>query len=300
VTADTLAVVAGVARRIAVLLAAGVAPASAWRHLAATTSSPVVASAARAENSAIPDVLSAAATAESPLVAEAWRGVAVAWTVATEAGSPLAPALRAYAGSLRDLARVERDARVALAAPVATSRLVIALPPLGMLFGLALGFDTLGILLTTPIGWVCLVLGGSLIAAAVRWNRALLRRARPPSSTPGLECELTAIAMAGGVSIDRAREIVAHSLARHGIASRPSGIDEVLELSRRAGVPAAELLRAEAEEQRAQARAEAEERAARLSVTLMLPLGLCVLPAFMLLGVVPLLTAVVSSTVGSF
>jgi len=32
----------------------------------------------------------------------------------------------------------------------------------------------------------------------------------------------------------------------------------------------------------------------------MLPLGLCVLPAFMVLGVLPLLIAVVSSTVGTF
>jgi tight adherence protein B len=31
----------------------------------------------------------------------------------------------------------------------------------------------------------------------------------------------------------------------------------------------------------------------------MMPLGLCVLPAFMLLGVAPLLIAVLSSTVGS-
>jgi tight adherence protein B len=32
----------------------------------------------------------------------------------------------------------------------------------------------------------------------------------------------------------------------------------------------------------------------------MLPLGLCILPAFVLLGVLPLLVSVVSSTVASF
>jgi tight adherence protein B len=32
----------------------------------------------------------------------------------------------------------------------------------------------------------------------------------------------------------------------------------------------------------------------------MLPLGLCILPAFMALGVFPLLITVVSSTVGTF
>ncbi|MEQ1735248.1 MAG: type II secretion system F family protein, partial [Rhodoglobus sp.] len=74
----------------------------------------------------------------------------------------------------------------------------------------------------------------------------------------------------------------------------------VLELSRRAGVPAGELLRSEADEVRRAARFEAQEKAARLGVRLMLPLGLCILPAFMALGVVPLLITVVSSTVGSF
>lgn len=58
--------------------------------------------------------------------------------------------------------------------------------------------------------------------------------------------------------------------------------------------------RGEVKERRWAARADAQERAAALSVRLMLPLGLCVLPAFMALGVLPLLIAVVSSTVGTF
>ena len=69
-------------------------------------------------------------------------------------------------------------------------------------------------------------------------------------------------------------------------------IAEVLALSSRAGVPAAALLRSEAEEARRDARSEGERKAATLSVTLMLPLGLCILPAFMLLGVAPLLISV--------
>jgi tight adherence protein B len=62
-------------------------------------------------------------------------------------------------------------------------------------------------------------------------------------------------------------------------------------------VPAAALLRSEAEEARREARSAGQAAAARLAVTLMLPLGLCILPAFMLLGVAPLLIAIVGSTV---
>ena len=65
-------------------------------------------------------------------------------------------------------------------------------------------------------------------------------------------------------------------------------------------MPAAELLRSEARESRRRAAAMAERRAAILAVRLMLPLGACILPAFMVLGVIPLLVAVVSSTVVGF
>ena len=74
------------------------------------------------------------------------------------------------------------------------------------------------------------------------------------------------------------------------------GTEAVLELSRRAGVPAAELLRSEADERRRQARADISARAQALSVRLMIPLGVCVLPAFMALSVVPLLVTVLHGT----
>ena len=56
----------------------------------------------------------------------------------------------------------------------------------------------------------------------------------------------------------------------------------------------------QAEEARRTARAEVQERASTLAVKLMLPLGLCVLPAFMVLGVFPLLVTVITSTVSQF
>ncbi|MBX3100309.1 MAG: type II secretion system F family protein [Salinibacterium sp.] len=288
-----LAEVATVTQRLAVLLAAGVAPASAWGHVAASTDSQIARRVATGVD------LAAAAGGTTGLQREAWQGLAAAWSVATECGSPLAPALRDYAVSLRDLGDAQRDAQVALAGPVATARMVMMLPAVGVLFGLALGFNTLGTLVGTPIGWGCLVVGGSLLVLAARWNRRLVAAARPVRATPGLACELTAIGMAGGASLDRTRSIVDSALVQFGI--EPEGhVDEVLRLSRAAGVPAAELLRAEAVELRAAARAMARERAAALAVKLMLPLGLCVLPAFLALGVVPLLVTVISSTVRSF
>ena len=251
----------------------------------------------------------------------AWLGLAAAWQVATQAGAPLAGCLRELAASLRELAQVQRDLEVALAAPRATARLVMVLPVIGVVFGSLMGFDSLHTLFATVPGLVCLGGGALLMLAAASWNRALVRRAAPTDLTPGLRLELMAIAMSGGGSIDRSRALVRAAAERFGIApgagagagadagagtdagARADGddpVDRVLDLSSRAGVPAAELLRSEAEQLRRDARSAGQRRAATLSVTLMLPLGLCVLPAFMLVGVVPLLISVLSSTLTTF
>lgn len=262
-------------QRLSVLLAAGVSPVTAWSYLDG--------------HEHLADGLPGSLVAVNP-------GLAAAWRVATTAGAPLAPTLSAFAAGLRALADAEQDARVALAGPVATARLVLGLPVIGIVFGMLLGFNTLGTLVTTVPGLLCLVVGIALLVAARRWNRRLVAAAQPSPELPGLALELLAIAVSGGGSLDRARESVAAALDEFGIRATGSP-DAVLDLSARAGVPAAALLRAEADEARRDARATAQAAAAALGVRLMIPLGVCVLPAFMALGVGPLLLAVLSSTV---
>jgi tight adherence protein B len=266
--------VARAAQRLSVLLAAGVPPSSAWNYLGEAT---------------VDDV---PATLEAR--GGAWVGLASAWRIATAAGAPLAGSLARYAVSLRALDDARRETQIALAGPRATSRLVIALPPIGVVFGGILGFDTLGTLFTTPAGLICLLTGTALLLLGARWNRRMLRTAMATDTAPGLSLDLMAIAVAGGGSLGRARALV------EPLVPSMASVDEVLELSRRAGVPAATMLVAEAEEDRREAAAAAKTAAAVLGVRLMLPLGLCVLPAFMALAVAPLLLAVISSTVSGF
>lgn len=291
--------VAAVTQRLAVLLGAGVAPASAWAYVAEAAPG-VPAAVAAGDPARVAESIERAVQQLPALEAGAWRGLAAAWSVAAEVGAPLAGSLRDYAASMRDLAQVQRDVAVALAGPVATARVVMALPAVGLLFGAVLGFDTLRVLFATPGGWVCLAVGVLLVVTALWWNRRLVASAQPVDASPGIECELMAIAVSGGGSLDRAGVVVSGALGRFAIATEGSRVRAVLELSRRAGVPAAELLRSEADEARREARSLAQEKAAALSVRLMLPLGLCVLPAFMVLGVFPLVMSVISSTVGSF
>ena len=300
---EDLEPLAAVVQRLGVLLAAGVAPASGWAYVVGAARGPAAAGArsvadVAARGGSVEEAIVAVASSPS-LDASAWRGLAAAWLVASDAGAPLAPTLGELAGTLRSLAQNQRDIDTALAGPVATARMVMALPLIGILFGMALGFDSIRVLFTTPPGLLCLALGIALMLLAQLWNRRLLRAARPTNLTPGLVLDLMAIAVSGGASLPRAERAVADARKACGIDSDDSdaAITEVLELSRRAGIPAAALLRAEAIEARRAARSAGERKAATLAVTLMLPLGLCVLPAFMVLGVAPLLIAVISSTV---
>ncbi len=70
-------------------------------------------------------------------------------------------------------------------------------------------------------------------------------------------------------------------------------IHEALSFGALTGASAAPLLYAEARQNRNAAGRAAEKRAATLGVKLVLPLGLCSLPAFIALGIVPVVMAMV-------
>jgi tight adherence protein B len=195
---------------------------------------------------------------------------------------------------MRDAAAAADDVRIALAEPAGTARLLLWMPLAGLLLGFALGFDTVSVLFTSPIGAACLVIGLLLVLSARAWTRRLLRRAQPDPGTPGMHAELMSVALSGGASIERSLRLVDDSPARDRISGTHT--KGVLELSRAAGVPAGELLRAAAAQERHDARIRGRLRAAKLSSQLLIPLGVCTLPAFLLLGVAPLMLSVMSST----
>lgn len=298
---DGMVDAARVAQRLAVLMRAGLSPRAAWHHLGDSPLPRAVS--ARLQHpgdigAAIDDTV-ASMDDESP-EAVAASAIAVCWAVASQAGAPLAPALSAIADGLRDAAATERDIDVALAGPKATAKLVTLLPLAGIGFGAALGFDTIGVLLGTPVGLVSALSGVVFIMLGRRWSNRLVERAQPASTLPGLAHELVAIALSGGAAPARAFDTVSAEARRRGIHLEGlDSVSEVLELSARAGAPAALLLRGDATERRFDRRAESQRQAATLAVRLMLPMGICVLPAFMLLGVVPMVITVVGTTMGA-
>jgi len=233
-----------------------------------------------------------------PAHAEAWRLCDAALDVAAEAGAPVAGVLARLASALRDRSAGLRAVDVALAAPRSTAKVVAVLPLVGIAFGMLLGLDPVGALLGSPIGLAALAAGLALGAAAWAWTRRIVRAASAGEPTAGLELELVAVALSGGVGVERARAIVAAALGAHGVAGVDgAAIDETLRIAQAAGVPAAGLLQAEAEAARIRERLAGQERAERASVRLVVPLGVCVLPAFGLLAIVPLVLTMLQQAI---
>ncbi|QVG65027.1 type II secretion system F family protein [Curtobacterium flaccumfaciens pv. flaccumfaciens] len=270
-TPDGPARVAGVLDRVATLVAAGVPPPRAWRLVGGLPG------------------------AGGP----AQQDIVVVLRVADRTGAPVAETLRGLAGALRRAAASDRAIRVALAGPRTSARVVLALPLFGLGLGAAWGAGAVEVLVGSPAGWACSCTAAALVLAGRRWTARLVRSATPDGRVPGVLLDAWAVAVAGGGSWSTAGQAVAEASAG---AAPPAGdvhrLREVLDLARRAGVPAAGLLRRAAEDVRDEAAADGLVAAERLAVRLVLPLGVCILPAFVLVGVVPVVVGVLSSTVG--
>jgi len=228
----------------------------------------------------------------------AWQDVAAVLRIAERTGAPSAVTLRALAAALRRSATADRAVRVALAGPRTSARVVLALPLFGLALATTWGAGAVGVLVGTPVGWACCVAAAVLVAVGRTWTRRLVRAATPDGRIPGVLLDAWAVAVSGGGSWASGGAAVVDAL---GERPRPSDeaarLREVLALAQQAGVPAATLLRAAAEDVRDDAAASRLAAAERLAVRLVLPLGVCVLPAFVLVGVVPVVVGVLSSTV---
>ncbi|MEJ6489597.1 type II secretion system F family protein [Leucobacter sp. USCH14] len=278
-----------VAERAAALLRGGVPPARAFAVIAAdasSTSATGVIAARITDGVPIPSALAANDAPE-------WRVLAVAWRLAEECGAPLAPALQRIAYALRELDQMRERRSVLLAGPRATVRMVAALPILALLLGVLLGFDPVPVLLS-PAGAVIASVGTGLLGVGVHWSRVMQRRAANDDQIAGLPFELMWVALGGGAPPPAAARHVVDRVDHYGAEWVPfdgfcsgSSLHSTLAAAESAGVPMRPLLLEQADAERVASAARLEREAERLGVRVLLPLGVCVLPAFIVLGVVP-------------
>ncbi|MFC9796738.1 type II secretion system F family protein [Streptomyces sp. NPDC057695] len=107
--------------------------------------------------------------------ADGLAGMAACWQVAVDGGAGLAAGLDRLEAALREHREQRERLRAELAGAWATVVVLAVLPLAGVALGAALGADPLRVLLHTPAGLGCLVVGGALEAAGLWWAARIVR-----------------------------------------------------------------------------------------------------------------------------
>ena len=238
-------------------------------------------------------------------------------------GAPLADVLDAIGDAIDDSQDVEEARRVASAGPLMSARVLTGLPLVGVTAALALGASPWGFYTSGTPGAVCASLGVLAWGAGVASCRRILARCRRADAGGGdtdaaLACDLIASALACGASIPRALDALADACAQEPLAwtasslrlgatweqaweEAPAWADplrDALEASWTAGTAPEGMLARCASWERRTRLIDAKTRAEELSVRLVGPLGAFFLPAFLLLGIAPLLAHLMGTVAG--
>lgn len=280
--------------RCVALLRGGVSPNRVWEVIAQESASVAPQTIAAAVRGGAQTAAALAGRPEPP-----WRVAAAAWRLADESGAPFAEALERMAAALRELEQLRERRAVLLSGPRATIRMVTALPPLALLLSGVLGFNPLPVLITGP-GVILLVLGTALLVTGARWAQAMHQRTERADRVEGIELELTWVALGGGAPPEEACRRVVDAVDAAGASwvkferfCEGGVLRTTIATAAATGVALRPLLLEEAAAARTRAHAGLEREAERLGVRVLVPLGVCVLPAFVALGVAPVLIAMI-------
>ena len=200
----------------------------------------------------------------------------------------------------------------------------MALPLVALAMGYALGSDPLGVLFGSAGGLVLLLLGLALTAAGWLWMGRLLQRAAgtPPLVDPSIILDVLAGVIDSGAPLAHALRTVGTALGedepgpellRAGLALSQGVSAEVAlrrldgelgtvrstaTVSLATGAQLAPLLRIAASDLRRQRTRDTDAAASTLGVQLVLPTGVTILPAFIALGIVPIIADLLTTDLG--
>ena len=259
----------------------------------------------------------------------------VSLRMSESAGAPLATSMERAAEHAEERIDALLGRQSALAAPRATGRILSWLPLLGLGLGVLMGSDPVGVLTGSILGALTGLLGLGLAFAGRRWTAALVHRAEVESTRAGhtggeqalnaptvdtaLVLELLAAQLRAGLAPLAALGALAEALnnrplhtvcqrlqmgsgwgsAWSGSAAGTFGeLRDALAPTYTGGAPSTALLLSLADAHRLSERRAAERAAGKLSVALVVPLGLCSLPAFICLGIVPIIISLLPTLTG--
>ncbi len=255
----------------------------------------------------------------------AWDGVRAAARLAHSAGAPLADVLEVVARHERARSQADAARKAAIAGPQLSGTVLSWLPAAGLGLGVLVDSRAFHILFLTALGWLLLVLAGALAALGRGWMKRLVASAEAASqdSAPGqlpLELVLALVdsAVAAGLDVRAALATVGsavegaqgkdlahvasllalgHSWADSWGDASPTlaPVERALRPAWVAGASPRSTLAAVSQVLTLDRQIAAEQAVGELGVRMALPLTLCLLPAFALVGLVPMLVAVASN-----
>ncbi len=228
----------------------------------------------------------------------------VVWRLATSLGGPIVLALNRITEVFDRTQRNQQEVQLAFAGPQSTAKLVMWLPVLALLLSQLVGMNPLGAIVGSPLGALSVSVGAGLMVAGRWWTKRLLARALPnPDDSVAidrgayLDCVL--IGLQAGLPLSQARQS-ADLEFESGFQAKPlaenfEALEAAAELSRTTGAALTQILLSNADAFRENQRFEIASRISKLGVQLMIPLGLAVLPAFVLLAIVPIAVSLLAN-----
>lgn len=193
------------------------------------------------------------------------------WAIDT--GAPIKVVTSRLVAFELDMERFKLELETANAAPIATRKLLLWLPALSLAIGQLAGFGSVAAIFH-PIGLFAFVIALGLVALGVKWSRSLLAPLLVEPRHPGFDLMKFSLTLASGGPLT---------------ASSDPNINELVSLSRQTGAPLGELVQNEIELVTHRALQQSMAKAKRMSIELLVPMSLTVLPAFLILTIVPML-----------
>lgn len=234
-------------------------------------------------------------------------------------GAPLAQVLETLAHTIAETQRVQEGADVAFAGPRSSARVLTALPLLGLVGAQLLGANPLAWFFSGAAPASLAVLGGALAVAGRGVSAKMIRRVSDLGANYALAPALADLVSAG-ISSGQSVPLVLQALSDAGADGRfgevgrelilgatwseawddvPAGgdlLERALEPAWNDGISPTAMLTGLAVQDRAVALAQVRVAAEKVGVKLALPLGLLMLPSFVILGLLPVFFSLVGGS----
>jgi tight adherence protein B len=214
------------------------------------------------------------------------------WEVATESGGNLALSLDRLAEVFDFQQKQNSELKLAFASPRATANLILLLPIAALFFAELLGLSALSSSFETSLGSLAVGIGLLLLIIARIVSLRMLEKAKPREADPGAFLDAVVIGLSAGLSPKSAAALATRqSLENLDAEVSPEQLSafwDAVAVSEQSGIALTGILSARADALRHRLWNRRRTDLARLSISLLLPLGLAALPAFVFLAVVPM------------